>query len=222
MVTIQILMLQQPNSIYIMPTLIKAYKISFLASILFISLQLKTCAQDSNTVLKGSVKEQTYLGGGRNPSLNLRDLNNKQDAFGASPNLGMPSMGESFQPPADAFNLKASETNQVANASPPGLVNPDFGSQQAVPGLDNNQMMSAQISQNDPDNSPEMQLAWDQWHKRVAAAVYEKFNSIAQMAFKYSQPLACYATYTVTKDGRITNVQLPQKARMWLSMPWLC
>jgi hypothetical protein len=175
-------------------------------------------AQGSNNVLQGSVKEQNYLGPSKNPSLNLKDLNSQKDSFGSSASMGMPSLsgGESFEPPPDAFNLKASQSDQVANANPPGLAEPakpDFGGEQTIPGLDTNQQLNGSAeARNDPDNSPEMQLAWDEWHKRVAAAVYDKFNAIAQMAFKYSQPLSCYVTYTVTNDGRITNVNLPQKS----------
>jgi len=182
-------------------------------------------AQGGSPVLQGSVKEQNYLGPSKNPGLNFNDLKNTRDSFGTSPSMGMPAIGEgeSFEPPPDAFNLKASQNNQVATANPPGLAQPsksDFSGEQAVPGLDTTSQSNGSAQQyalsaeakNDPDNSPEMQLAWDEWHKRVASAVYDKFNAIAQMAFKYSQPLACYVTYTVTRDGRIINVDVPQKS----------
>ncbi len=198
-----------------------------LASLFFANnyFACQVMAQGGSTVLQGSVKEQNYLGPSKNPSLNLKDLNNARDSFGSSASMGMPSVGEgeSFEPPPDAFNLKASQSDQVATANPPGLAQPsksDFSGEQTVPGLDTNSQSNGSAQQyalsaearNDPDNSPEMQLAWDEWHKRVAAAVYDRFNSIAQAAFKYSQPLACYVTYTVTRDGRIINLNVSQKS----------
>ena len=68
------------------------------------------------------------------------------------------------------------------------------------------------LQRQEPDSSPEMRLAWDQWHKRVAEAIYERFNAMAQLAFRYSRPIAAYVTYTVTRDGRVVNVQLQQKS----------
>lgn len=206
-------------------TIRQAQRLALTSSIAFLCagnrFACQVLAQAGNTVLQGSVKEQNYLAPGKNPALNLKDLNNAQDSFGSSAKMGMPSIGESFEPPPDAFNLKASQSDHVATASPPGLAqpaNPDFTGEQTIPGLDtSSQASSPQFNmsaeaRSDPDNSPEMQLAWDEWHKRVAGAVYDKFNSIAQMAFKYSQPLACYVRYTVTKDGRIINLEMSQKS----------
>jgi len=69
-----------------------------------------------------------------------------------------------------------------------------------------------QAPSNDPDGSAAMQLLWDAWHKRVAETIYVRFNSLAQMAFKHSQPLACQVSYMVARDGRVGNVQLLQKS----------
>lgn len=66
---------------------------------------------------------------------------------------------------------------------------------------------------NDPDGgSAEMQLLWDAWHKRVAESIFTRFNSLAQMAFKHSPPLACQVSYVVARDGRVGNVQVLQKS----------
>ncbi|MFA7335431.1 MAG: hypothetical protein WC028_01500 [Candidatus Obscuribacterales bacterium] len=66
---------------------------------------------------------------------------------------------------------------------------------------------------NDPDGgSAEMQLLWDAWHKRVAESIFTRFNSLAQMAFKHSPPLACQVSYMVARDGRVGNVQVLQKS----------
>jgi hypothetical protein len=57
-----------------------------------------------------------------------------------------------------------------------------------------------------------MQLLWDAWHKRVAESIFTRFNSLAQMAFKHSPPLACQVSYMVARDGRVGNVQVLQKS----------
>jgi len=176
-------------------------------------------AQGGSPVLKGGVNEATYLGAGKTPRLKLQDL---RDAFGSSGTSSLPSVGESFEAPSEAFDLNAKKTDNAV-AAVPGLIqnpNPDFTGEQAVPGLENSPFnMKAEeteikegVQVNDPDNTPEMQLAWDAWHKRVAAAIYEKFNAMAQVAFKYSHPIACYVTYTVTREGQVINVQLQQKS----------
>ncbi len=65
---------------------------------------------------------------------------------------------------------------------------------------------------NDPDSSPDMQLAWDMWHKRVAQTIFERFNYFAKAAFKFSPPLASKVSYVVTRDGHITNLNMDQKS----------
>lgn len=64
----------------------------------------------------------------------------------------------------------------------------------------------------DPDQSAEMQLAWDSWHRRVAEAIFARFNIIAKSAFKFSPPLQCRVNYVVTNSGQIGNVQMEQKS----------
>jgi hypothetical protein len=183
-------------------------------------------AQESGTVLKGTIKEQNYLPGGKTPSLNLRDVNKKRDAFGNNEVPSLPSVGETFEPPEGAFGFGGKQppikgnVDQTSTFGPQDIsqpANPDFNVEQPVPGLDESAggVPPFQVSATtnaDPDNTPELQLAWDQWHRRVAAAIYGKFNALAQMAFKYSHPLACYITYTVTRDGQVINAQLQQKS----------
>lgn len=60
----------------------------------------------------------------------------------------------------------------------------------------------------DPDNSPEMQLAWDLWHKRVAETVFTRWNSVANKLFAHSGPLRAGFTYVVTRDGRIKDLRI--------------
>ncbi len=205
------------------------------------SSQLVSIAQNSNTILKGNVKEQNYLSPGKGPSLGIGDLKGNEDSFGKGGPSNLPNVGETFEPPPDAFDLngdKASSkgTNdpgsQIASGTGPfgQELNPGFKGEfsSGVPGLsdsastdsspfnlsaeDQGPLSGVETEIADPDNTPDMQLAWDQWHKQVAEAIYQKFNSLAQLAFQYSHPLACYVTYTVTRDGRIINVQLQQKS----------
>jgi len=76
-----------------------------------------------------------------------------------------------------------------------------------------NLQSGTQANRNDPDSgSAEMQLLWDAWHKRVAESIFTRFNSLAQMAFKHSPPLACQVSYMVARDGRVGNVQVLQKS----------
>ncbi|SRR5579875_196973 len=63
-------------------------------------------------------------------------------------------------------------------------------------------------SRKDPDASPQMEVAWDAWHQRVAKALFQRFNAMAKMAFKYSPPLACKVGYTVTREGTVKNIRV--------------
>ncbi len=187
-----------------------------LAAFVFIcSFMPGSLAQQGTPLLQGTVKEQNYLNPGKVPGLNSGDLRQAPDPFGKG-DSSLPSVGPAFEPPDNAFNFGNPP------ASPPaGQLNP------GVPGLDPNapagnqppfnlnaqeEGASLQPGKADPDSAPALQLAWDQWHKRVAAAIYERFNAMAQFAFRYSTPLACYVTYTITRDGRIVNAQLQQKS----------
>jgi hypothetical protein len=65
----------------------------------------------------------------------------------------------------------------------------------------------------DPDNTPEMQLLWDAWHKRVAGEIFTRFNLFAKAAFRFSPPLVAVVTYRVSRDGRVDNVQLARTSK---------
>ena len=64
---------------------------------------------------------------------------------------------------------------------------------------------------NDIDSSPQMQVLWDAWHKRVASAIFERFNMFAKGGFSQSPPYLAQISYAVTKDGHIQNIQFMQK-----------
>ena len=61
------------------------------------------------------------------------------------------------------------------------------------------------------DNEPDMRLAWDAWHKRVAGAISDRCIFMSKAAFKHSQPLVAVVSYTVTRDHHILNVKVQQK-----------
>ena len=65
---------------------------------------------------------------------------------------------------------------------------------------------------NDPDQSPDLQLAWDAWHRRVAQCIFERFNFFAKAAFKHSPPVMAKLSYQVTREGHIVNLNMTQKS----------
>lgn len=135
---------------------------------------------------------------------------------------------EGFDPPAQAFQ------QQTARVAPPpkplqGNVDDQGGgfSGQGMPGLSDQapvqqqpnmmqppsmmpptQTQMNQMRPSDPENSGEMQLAWDEWHRRVAGAIFEKIQGIASQTLRHSQPLQCRVCYTITRDGRVINVRM--------------
>ncbi len=60
----------------------------------------------------------------------------------------------------------------------------------------------------DPDNTPEMQLAWEIWHKRVAETVFQRWNSVATSMFGNCPPLRAGLTYVVTRDGHVKDLRI--------------
>jgi hypothetical protein len=75
------------------------------------------------------------------------------------------------------------------------------------------QQAPPQLQSQDPDMAPDMQLAWDEWHHRVANAIYTRYSSLANVAFARSrQPLLCSLSYIVTRDGRVLNAQFLQQS----------
>lgn len=61
----------------------------------------------------------------------------------------------------------------------------------------------------DPDATRRMQIAWELWHKRLAANVYLRFNVAAQ---NFHRPLYAEVTYDVTADGRVINIRLLRRS----------
>jgi hypothetical protein len=179
--------------------------------------------------LRGTVRQEDYLPSGKTPSLKRDDIKSGKDAF-SSDSTGQPV--NEIEPPAGAFEVPTMQTppppqqrNFPLQANMTGIPDFDGAQEQAVPdqppliipqqgqpAMQPPQGMPPNLKRQDPDSAPELQLAWDLWHKRVAEAVFVRFNAMAQLAFRYSRPLAAYVTYTVTRDGRIVNAQIQQKS----------
>jgi len=183
----------------------------------------------SADLLKGGVKTEDYMHPSGQPSLNRNDLGG--DPFGSNENNTAPAQ-QVLQPANGGFDVRS----QRPPAPPPDFnlhaddagAAPDFNGtpQQAMPALQS--QPTAMVPQagpfpgdqsphmgnaaNDPEKTAAMQLAWDEWHRRVAEAVYQRFITMSHSAFKYSSPLAAYVSYTVTRDGRVINVQLQQRS----------
>ncbi|MBS2000000.1 MAG: hypothetical protein U0103_00480 [Candidatus Obscuribacterales bacterium] len=181
----------------------------------------------AQNVLRGSAQYSDLNSGGANTSLKRSDVrpsSNAPDSFAPQGDVGepvfapasfsVPLMAPPPAPPANpAFGLNAQSESES-----------DFQGQQGVPGLDQQQYaphaLSAQQDQqprqmsnpNDPDSSPEMKLLWDAWHHRVAEAVFIRYSTMANAGFANSPPIGAIAAYTVSRDGRISNVHLNQKS----------
>ncbi len=176
-------------------------------------------------VLRGGVQTEDYLHPSKGPSLNRNDLDSGKDPFssGATDKASQEVLeppGEAFavqslkapKPPPD-FNLRADEAQPPDFTGTPLQATPEASPTAMMPtaGPYNPDSQAGEVA-NDPDKTPEMQLAWDAWHQRVAATVYQRFVTMSHAAFKFSRPLAAYVSYTVTRDGRIVNAQLQQNS----------
>jgi hypothetical protein len=182
-------------------------------------------------VLQGSVETENYLRSNRGPSLNRGDLGAGKDPFSATETGSTSPVQELLTPPNGAFDVHS----QTAPKPPPDFSlhldesgAPEFNGQ-PLPGKPadlpaeqptammptagpfNPESAPAPVA-NDPDKAPDMQLAWDAWHRRVAETVYQRFVSMSHAAFKYSRPLSAYVSYTVTRSGKIVDAQLQQRS----------
>lgn len=115
----------------------------------------------------------------------------------SAPPVSMPSDDDPFANPnagADPFNPGA--------AVPPAGRGDMFAGSAPPP-------KKAAVAKEDPDrNDPELQVAWDEWHRRIAEAVFARFNQMSKAAFKYSEPLACKVSYTVTREGQVKDIKM--------------
>ncbi len=197
-------------------------------SLLACSLNLAAPAL-ADGFLQGRANYNDSNVGGQNKTLNRSDLS-PSNAFGPpSDNKSEPIFSpESFSVPV-----------MTAPPAPPSLPSPpsfslnaqsedssNFDGQQGVPTIGQEPQQSspfplaAQQAQPpegmanpiDPDSTPDMKLLWDAWHRRVAEAVYIRYSTMANVAFANSPPIGAVAAYSVSRDGRISNVRLNQKS----------
>ncbi|HEY9719379.1 MAG TPA: hypothetical protein V6C69_18015, partial [Trichormus sp.] len=170
----------------------------------------------SARVLQGTVQDQNQLKGQDDaPGLSRTDIKSNGDPFSngddqqqfAPASFAVEQATPPMPPPKKAFGLNADTDGDAFNPQM-GNAMPDRAPQQQPP----RQMQTTtpgNFAQQDPDSSTAMQLAWDAWHKRVASAVYERYSGLSNRAFQRSgRPLQASASYVVTCDGRIMNVQL--------------
>ncbi|MBP9093734.1 hypothetical protein KBI23_22130 [bacterium] len=176
-------------------------------------------------VLKGGVlQEDQYKNS--TPGLNRKDI--EGDPFSESASSSGGPVDQMLELPPGAMDMGGLRAPAPPKKPMSGNVQDaggDFNGQKMMPVQEdipppqqqprqpNLQSATQANRSNDPDGgSAEMQLLWDAWHKRVAESIFTRFNSLAQMAFKHSPPLACQVSYMVARDGRVGNVQVLQKS----------
>ncbi len=174
--------------------------------------------------------EQGFIKPEDGPSLNRNDIKNAGDPFDSS---GSGSGTEdAFEAPASAFQVQTSKTG---NPQPFRMQADDSGefNGQGMPGMGDQmpqqqaprqammppQMQPpTQMNQMRPNNNPndpdgqEMKLAWDEWHRRVAEAIFNQISTAAKTMLPKTQPLVCVINYTVNRDGRVVNVHMQQNS----------
>lgn len=193
-----------------------------LSSIVTLSFAGLNAVSVQAQTLKGGVQEEDIY---KNQPTGLNRGDIQGDPFRGNANdnppvdqmLEMPAGAMDVQqlrapaPPKKTLSAAASDSGnfQGQGMMPQMESVPQQPQQQRQPPM---RMNAQQDQRNDPDGSAEMQLLWDAWHKRVAESIFTRFNSLAQMAFKHSPPLACQVSYMVARDGRVGNVQILQKS----------
>lgn len=157
----------------------------FLPAVAFVlavqSGQQKALSQ--NPYLRGKVEQKNSIAPAKNAPANYSIAPSDDDPFSSSGN------GDPFTPPA--------QSNQ------PGAWSGGYPVEQAA-----QPPRRAAITQDGPDESAEMQIAWDAWHRRVGQAVFARFNAMSKAVFKFSEPLACKVSYAVTRQGQITSIKV--------------
>jgi hypothetical protein len=185
-------------------------------------LVLASPAMAQKNLLQGGVNHTDRQdSGGPGTTLNRNDVRST-DSFApptqsaepvfAPPSFAVPTMTAPL-PPSNPFPLNAQSDETPDFQGQQGI--PTFGQQpsQSMPhSLGAQQDQQPAASPADPDSTPEMRLLWDAWHRRVAEAVFVRYSSLANAAFANSPPIGAIAAYSVSRDGRISNVRLNQKS----------
>lgn len=162
------------------------------------------------------------------PSLKRGDLNNGGNPFETKNQ----KQDDAFQPPSYAFQVKSDKPS-----APPkkdyNLHADDGGAfnGQGLPGVSDELPQQEQPQQqlevpnlapptqvNNVRQNPneldgqELKVAWDDWHNRVARAIFNQIGPAAARKIPRSEPLVCVVNYTITRDGHVKNVHLQQKS----------
>lgn len=171
--------------------------------------------------------EQGFIKPEDGPSLNRNDINRAGDPFDSS---GTGTEGE-FDAPPSAFQVQTSKTGNPPpfqmNANDNGGFNgqgmPGMGDQMPQQQAPRQAMMPPEMqpptqmnqmrpnNPNDPDGQ-EMKLAWDEWHRRVAEAIFNQISTAAKTMLRSSPPLVCVINYSITRDGRVVNIHMQQNS----------
>lgn len=189
--------------------MLKRITFSFFAALCAITLVNPSPALAE--VLQGKVQQDTTLQN-KQPALSrTKDVDGADPFSGKDDTSGMEALDApdsafkqmNQQPP---FNLQT-QTNGPDRYQMPLPPQQDQMPQQVQ------QQAPPRVNPNDPDSgNPALQLAWDAWHKRVAEAIYIRYNFFAKAAFSHSQPLLCQVSYVVTRDGHIQALDMKQKS----------
>ncbi len=174
-----------------------------LASYLLLTLLLAGWASsplraeaEAGSMLKGGVRLEHRLPGEK-PEDRPGEDGALADPFsqGGDPFTG----GQESLAAGEPFELSAEQTGFAGEPGSPAHA--PLPQEQTRPQPENPQAQ-------DPDETPEMRLLWDQWHRRVAAEVFQRYNFFAKAAFRYSRPLLARVNYVATREGEIKNVVL--------------
>jgi hypothetical protein len=168
-------------------------------------------------VLKGNVQELNNVPGQSAPGLKRTDIAPSDDAFSQGSDkqqINPPSFAVEDAlppPPKKSFPLSAQDEGNADSFDPRMMSAVPDQMQQQAPPRELNTTTPNQFAPQDPDSSPEMQLAWDEWHRRVAGAIYQRYATLSNAAFHSTgRPLMAVVDYVVTRDGRICNAHLIQ------------
>ncbi len=211
----------------IFPKIHAASHSTYIAGVQLGCLSLLSCLILGNpagaqTVLRGNASlTDRQESGGPGTSLNRNDVRStdsfappsqSSDPVFAPPSFAVPTM-TAPPPPRNPFPLNAQSDETPDFQGQEGVPTAGQQPQQSMPhslGAQQDQQPAANPA--DPDSSPEMRLLWDAWHRRVAEAVFVRYSSLANAAFANSPPIGAIAAYSVSRDGRISNVRLNQKS----------
>lgn len=177
----------------------------------------------ANGYLQGNANYSDSYAGQNNTTLKRTDVRPSVDSFAppsgnaepvfAPASFAVPMMDAPPAPPSFPLNAQIEDQQQPDFQGQQGI--PSMGQQQSAPhmlGVQQQQQPQQMSNPSDADSTPEMKLLWDAWHRRVAEAVFIRYSSLANAGFANSPPIGAVAAYSVSRDGRISNIRLNQKS----------